>query len=211
MEEWKPVKNYEGYYEVSNLGRVRSLPRTWTGRNQFGAQFTINRQGGRILKPDYRRKSGTYEVDKHLRVGLSKEGKTKKFFVHRLVAEAFIPNPNNLPIVNHKDENPQNNCCDNLEWCTHKYNSGYGTAIERRLKNSDFTERSKKQHKKFYQYTKDGELVKVWNSRKEAITAGYTGTAITRCAQGKRKTHKGYIWSFTELTEPQGVSNNAQS
>ena len=104
MEEWKDIIGYEGLYQVSNLGRVR--------------------RSGKILKGGYNNKG--YHT-----INLCKKGISKSFFVHRLVAIAFIPNPNNLPIVNHKDENPKNNCIENLEWCTYKYNANYGTARER--------------------------------------------------------------------------------
>ena len=107
MEEWKQVLGYEGLYEVSNTGKVRSVTHYRNGANQFGATFkTIYR--GRELKPHPRRKNGKYEECGHLRVSLTKQGKTKKVFIHRLVASAFVPNPKNLPIVNHIDENPQN-------------------------------------------------------------------------------------------------------
>lgn len=128
IEEWRDIKGYEGFYQVSNLGRVRSLDRY---KNQVSKRGRIYPAfcPGRILKQTYR---GNY-----LRVnlyhlsgnGISYNGES--FSVHRLVAEAFIPNPNNLPCINHKDENKENNCVDNLEWCTYKYNSNYGTIRER--------------------------------------------------------------------------------
>ena len=197
MEEWKQVLGYEGLYEVSNTGKVRSVTHYRNGANQFGATFkTIYR--GRKLKPHPRRKNGKYEECGHLRVSLTKQGKTKKVFIHRLVASAFVPNPKNLPIVNHIDENPQNNNANNLEWCDQKYNMSYGTNRQRAVMHTNYDAR-KKQNKKVYQYDKTGNVVKVWSSRKEACECGFTGTAITRCAQGKRKTHKGYVWSFEEL------------
>ena len=198
MEEWRQVLGYEGLYEVSNTGKVRSVTRYRNGGNQFNSTFkTIWR--GRELKPQPRRKNGKYEEYGHLRVSLTKDGKTRKIFVHRLVAIAFIPNPHNLPIVNHIDENPQNNNATNLEWCDQKYNTNYGTSRQRSVMHTDFNARSKKQNKKIYQYSTKGVLVKVWNSRKEASESGFTGPSITRCAQGKRKTHKGYVWSFEKL------------
>lgn len=116
-EEWKDIKGYEGLYQVSNLGRVRSLSR-------YVKHRTIYILKGKLLKQRTRGKG-------YLAVTLCKNSKLKHYYVHRLVAEAFIPNPNNLPQVNHKDENKSNNCVDNLEWCDDKYNTNYGTRNER--------------------------------------------------------------------------------
>lgn len=109
QEIWKDVKGYEGLYQVSNLGRVKSL----TGNKKNYGIY------GKILKGINNRN--------YLRVSLSKNGKPKIISIHRLVAETFIPNPNNYPYINHKDENPSNNCVDNLEWCTPDYNTNYGS------------------------------------------------------------------------------------
>ena len=110
MEEWRDIEGYEGLYQISNLGRVKSFPRPTTP--------------GGILKINKRK-------DGYCSVMLCKNGKTKRFSVHRLVAQAFIPNPNNLPIINHKDENPSKNIVDNLEWCDYEYNNNYGTLPKR--------------------------------------------------------------------------------
>lgn len=105
MEEiWKDIAGYEGLYKVSNKGRVYNLK--------------FERFMGHIS-------------NKYMCVRLGKYGKQKNYKVHRLVAQAFIPNPDNLPFINHKDENKLNNCVDNLEWCTREYNVNYGTAIQR--------------------------------------------------------------------------------
>lgn len=108
---WKPIIGFEGLYEVSNFGKVR------------------NRKG-EIKKHGIKRTTGTcYKT-----VRLWKDGKYYTKYIHRLIAEAFIPNPNNFPFVNHKDEDGTNNSIDNLEWCTREYNVNYGTAKERRKK-----------------------------------------------------------------------------
>ena len=109
MEEiWKDIPNYEGLYQISNLGRVKSFPRKGTHTKKE-----------RILK--FAKSNKNYLI-----AMLTKHNKRKAKSVHRLVAEAFIPNPNNFPQVNHKDENRHNNCVDNLEWCTNHYNCNYG-------------------------------------------------------------------------------------
>ena len=111
QEIWKDVAGYEGLYQVSNMGRVKS----------FCQSTKFHKQKEFILKPSLI--NSGYEV-----VTLYSKEKRKKFQIHRLVATAFIPNPNNLPCVNHKDENKVNNCVSNLEWCTYQYNNNYGTA-----------------------------------------------------------------------------------
>jgi len=107
-EIWKPIDKYDGY-EVSNLGRVKS--------------YKVDKVNGKIMKP-YRTTKGYLQIDISLD-GRKRENRVH-LAVHRLVAMAFIPNPNNLPEVNHKDENKENNCVDNLEWCDTKYNCNYG-------------------------------------------------------------------------------------
>ena len=167
MEEiWKDIKDYEGHYQVSNLSRVKSI--------KFGKEI--------ILKQHIR--GGYYSVV------LSKNGILKIFKVHRLVAQAFIPNPNNYKEVNHKDENKQNNVISNLEWCDRKYNQNYGTRTERV---------AEKCSKKVYQYTLDGKFVKEWSSTKECGRNGYIQQAISACCRGRYKTAHGFIWSYNKF------------
>ena len=127
MEEWRDVVGYEGLYMVSNCGRVKSL------------KFS-NGKREKIMKLSDRGNG-------YLRVSLSKDGESKHYNVHRLAAIAFIPNPDNLPYVNHKDECKTNNNVDNLEWCTVEYNNTYGTARERqaeKIKGRPCSEEAKK-------------------------------------------------------------------
>jgi len=122
MEEvWKPVVGYEGFYEVSNLGRVKRL------------ETRVNSNvGGRTVRERILKNIPTYQG--YLKVHLCVDNKRIKKNVHRLVAEAFIPNPNNLPCINHRDENKTNNTVWNLEWCDVLYNNTYGTMQARGLK-----------------------------------------------------------------------------
>ena len=119
MEVWKDIEGFEGLYQVSNLGRVKSLPRLVPFK-----QGLFRMTSERILR---------YRVTKqgYATVQLCKPNIQKQELVHRLVARAFIPNPLGLPIINHKDENPLNCNSENLEWCTYKYNSNYGTCREK--------------------------------------------------------------------------------
>lgn len=170
-EIWKPKKDYEGLYEVSNFGRVKSL-----------GNGNSNNSKERILKPDTDRNG-------YLKVLLYKDGKRKKNLVHRLVAEVFIPNPDNLPCVNHKDENKTNNSVENLEWCTHEYNNNYGTRNKKVAKTLS---------KPVLQFTLDGEFVREWPSVKECGRNGFSQGRVCQCCNNKRKSHKGYIWKYKE-------------
>ena len=171
-EIWKDYKNYEGLYQVSNLGRMRSLDR-WVNSKNGSMQF----RKGRILKLGNNKQG-------YLSVNLCKNNKIKTYLVHRIIAEVFLPNPDNLPQVNHKDEDKTNNSVDNLEWCTQSYNINYGT-------------RTEKCSKKVYQYTIDNILIKKWNSIAECERNGFKHSLIIYCCQGKRKTHKGFKWSYS--------------
>ena len=163
----KDIKNYEGIYQVTENGDVWSVRRN------------------RFLKP-YKNQLG------YLRVVLSKNGIHKRYSVHRLVAQAFIDNPDNLPCVNHKDENKLNNNVDNLEWCTIRYNNCY---------NDGQIKRARFKRKKVYQYDLNGNLIKEWISVNDAGRNGYSQGHVASCCRGERKTHKGFIWSYEKLGE----------
>lgn len=122
MIEWKDVPGYEGFYKVSNTGLVKSLERSVNLRE-------TNNHAENRLKERIRHFSTGRRGYKQ--VVLSRDGKTKAFLVHRLVAVVFIPNPENLPVINHKDGDPSNNNVENLEWCTYKYNNEYDNRIDR--------------------------------------------------------------------------------
>lgn len=175
-EIWLPIEGFEGLYEVSNLGRVKSL------RDNKTRKEKILRQG--------KRKDG------YLIVTLWKEGKVKICYVHRLVAKAFIQNPNGYRCVNHKDECKTNNCVNNLEWCTQKYNNIYGSRLK---KVSEKLTNRQDQSKRVYQYSKDGVLVGIWQSTNEAGRNGFNQGHVASCCNGDRKQHRGYIWSYYPL------------
>ena len=157
---------------MSNMGRIKSLD-----MYMYPKGYPQLRKG-RILKPARTGKSRNY-----LTVRLGHE---KAYKVHRLVAEAFIPNPNGFPEVNHIDENKENNCVENLEWCTGEYNLCYGTRLKR-------ISESKKM--KVAQYSLNGELLKVFNSQGEAAEkTNSTQGGISDCIRGRIKTHNGYVW-----------------
>lgn len=168
-EYWKPVVGYEGHYQVSNFGRVKSI--------KFGKEIILKQK---------------QSMDGYYSVNLSKNGIVKTYLVHRLVAEAFIDNPNNLPQINHKDENKTNNNVDNLEWCSYSYNINYGTARER------MTEKmiNGKLSKPVLQYDLQGNFIREWESTMECERNGYNNTCISKCCRGERKTHKGFIWRY---------------
>jgi len=183
-ETWKEIKNYEGFYEVSSLGRVRSLTRYIKQKNNSKKKIA-----GKILKP-IPNKNG------YLMVTLSKDCKGKRYFVHRLVADAFILNKNNKKEVNHIDENPKNNKVNNLEWVTHLENSNYGTRGKRISKN--LKEWCKKNRvKKVKQVSLNGIFIKEWESAKDVQKElGINSKGISLCATKRRKTAGGYKWIY---------------
>lgn len=178
METWKPVKGYEGLYEVSDRGRVRGLKRTVIKKN--GVPFTAKEC---MLTP-HRTPKG------YLLADLWKENKEKRLYIHRLVAEAFIPNPGALKEVNHKDENKENNTVENLEWSSRLENVRYGTGIKRG---------GQSRSKKVYQYDMECHLIKVWDSTRACEKDGHDHTSVSDCCRGKNQTHHGFKWSYKPL------------
>ena len=157
-EIWKDAPGFPGY-QVSNAGRVRSFYR--------------------VLAPD--------SVKGYYRVRLYRDGRVYRIFTHRLVAMAFIPNPDGLPQINHKNEIKTDNRAENLEWCTAKYNNAYGTGRERAAKSRS---------KAVGQYTTGGILVATYDKIKDAREK--YGSHIFSVLAGKRKTAGGFVWKYVQ-------------
>lgn len=174
IEKWKPIKNFEGLYEISNFGRLKSLPRATTS--------------GGIIKT---RLTRGYET-----THICKNGKHYEVKIHRLVAQAFISNPNNLPQVNHKDENKINNRVDNLEWCNSSYNNKYGTRLERI---------ATKIRKRISQYDTLGNFISNYSSSIEAEQkTGFSASGIRHALVNKTHFAYGYIWKYAEDGDADG-------
>lgn len=161
QEIWKDIKEYEGLYQVSNLGKVKSLKRN------------------KIITPKL--------IHSYFSVILYNKKNYKNFRIHRLVAQAFIPNPNNYPQVNHIDGNKLNNSVNNLEWCTQSHNmkEAYRIGLEKPKKMT------------INQYDLSGNFIKMWNSIKD-VEVFYNNRHISDCCKGKRKTACGYIWRYAD-------------
>lgn len=160
IEEWRDIKGFEGLYQVSSLGRVKSL--------KFGRE--------RILTP-------VKTINGYLRVGLNKDGKRDFYTIHRLVANAFIPNPNNLETVNHINEIKTDNRVSNLEWMTMRDNKAYSTAIP------------------VNQYTLDGKFIRRWDCLMDIERQlGYYQSHISKCCRGipKYKSAYGFLWKYAD-------------
>ena len=175
MEEiWKDIKNYEGIYQISNFGRVKNIKKQ------------------KILKP--------LITNKYCKVVLCKNGIVSNQLIHRLVAIHFLPNLHNFKEVNHKDENPLNNCLSNLEWCDRKYNINYGTAnLRRSLKEKGIKKivDYKKRQKKVLQYDLEGNFIKEWESISSASKC-LKIHKIWEVCNNKRHKAGNYYWRYKE-------------
>lgn len=190
-EIWKDVIGYEDLYQVSNLGRVKSLDKTIKVCRSKGKEYQLVVKG-RILK-SIPIKTG------YSQVGLTdKNGKLKVCLLHRLVAQAFIPNPENKPQVNHKDGNGRNNYLSNLEWCTISENGLHAYRIlGHKVWHKGKTGKRTPTARKVRQLNLDGSLVKEWDCASDAVRAnGFDSGSITHCCRGESKTHKGFIWEY---------------
>ena len=176
---WKDIKDYEGIYQVSNTGKVKRIGKY---SNQFGSVW----ESERLLKP-------SSKDNKYMIVGLSKEGKVKNKYVHRLVAEAFIPNPENKLTVNHKNGDRSNNHVNNLEWATYTENNIHSIdVLGRDTKNSSDS-------KTVLQFDKHGNFIKEYPSMREAERqTGISGIDKVCAGVKYRKAAGGYIWRYKE-------------
>lgn len=184
-EEWKYIDGFDNGYMVSNIGRVKTK------------EFTYTLYGKIQVKPEHILKT-VVRKDGYCKVNLGGYRNQKTLNLHRLVATAFIPNPQNLPCINHKDENPTNNVADNLEWCSYKYNNNYGTFKE---KHSMAFKNYPKFSKPVVQMTIDGQDIQEFPSIAEAARSlgkNYVNIAEYLKEPNKRNHAYGYKWRYKE-------------
>lgn len=187
-DEFIPIPGYEGLYSINRNGDIYSEPKLLNGRNG------MRRRMGRIVRP-YWANNG------YLMVRLYSDCQCKHCLVHRLIAQAFIPNPDGLPEVNHKDENKRNNRIENLEWCTRKYNVNYGTGTKR------MSESLREKGRKISQFALDGSFIAEHRSLMDAydsVSSKVKNQQIYRCLtmRDKYKTAKGYLWRYSDELLP---------
>lgn len=174
--EWRDIKGYEGLYQISDDGQVKSLGNGNSSNSKEKILKSADNGWG------------------YLFVYLCKNGKMKKYYVHRLVAEAFIPNPSKLPQINHKDENPLNNCVENLEFCDASYNINYGMRNKRVAEKMTNNEKTSKPVK---QFDLRGNFIKEYPSTMEVQRKfGYAQPNISAACSGRLRQAYGYRWSY---------------
>lgn len=203
-EIWKDIIGYEGLYQVSNMGRVKSLEKKCCRDN-------YNRVIDEFIKKTQISKKG------YINVSLTKNKNKKTFKVHRLVAQAFIPNPNNYPQVNHLNEDKTDNRVENLEWCTQEQNINYGVRNEKASKGISIALKGKKKSqehrdklsqvksKPIVQIDKSGLIIGVYDSARQASKElGINRGNICGCCNGRYKSAGGYQWKYLEELKKAG-------
>ena len=186
-EIWRDIPGFEGEYQASSMGNIRSVGFV---RDCYDINNSCFNGKVRHIKGKDRRPAVRGKNKDRLGMTLAKNGVLVQTSIARLVALTFIPNPNNLPEVNHKDENPKNNQVSNLEWCDRGYNNNYGTRNKRV---------AEKLSRPIKQLTLSGELIRVWVSQQEIQRrTNYQQSCISDCCRGKQKTAYGYKWEFYE-------------
>ena len=186
-EIWKDIEGYEGEYQISNCGRYRSLDRIVTYSNGINVRYE-----GKILS-SFEKKNG------YLQATLNRKSGNKKFYIHRLVASAFIINddPINKTIINHVDENKQNNNFNNLEWCTHAYNLTYNNVHLKKIKTIDYIELNKKFKKPIIAKNINSGEELYFNSATDAAREyGFFRQSIVKVLKGVTKTHMGHTFKY---------------
>lgn len=184
-ELWVQAKGFEGFYEVSSLGNIRSISR-YINHEKGGKRWWV----GKILSIRQNRK--------YIRVILSKKGKKTTIDLHRLVAMSFLPNPNQLPCVNHKDENTKNNVIENLEWCTHKYNTNYKNMNVRRRE---------KFRKEIAVIRPTGEEEFFPSITDACCKYNLSKSSVSRCLNGKQSISKGFRFRYLQGQEKENATN----
>ena len=185
-EEWKDIQGFEGFYQVSNLGHIRSVDRFVKKHN--GKRLIK----GKILSPSKSKRTGYYQIH------LYKLGCVYRYNVHSLVAKAFIPQ-NGKPYVNHKDGQKENNMADNLEWvtCTENHYHAVRIGANKNYGTNNYRAR------RVIQLSKDGKVIKLWECIKDAERSlGIHEANIVKCCTGKRKTTGGFMWKYEEVIVP---------
>lgn len=183
-EEWKDIKGLEGYYQISNLGNVKSIDREVIANINGGKKILRGKPMKLSESVNKRRENYGY----YLVVNLRKNGKNKVWFVHRLVAEAFINNPNKYPIVNHIDGNKHNNKADNLEWCTYAHNNIHALNNGlRKPRGASISQINIEDNKEIATYRSISEASRI---------TGINRSAISHCATGRNTMAGGYYWSY---------------
>ena len=186
MEIWKDIVNYEGLYKISNLGNVMSLEKQ-----------IINQDDKRVQKRPAKLLKQHMNQFGYMKVWLYKDGKRKEYAVHRLVANAFIDNPENKPCVNHIDNNRANNTLENLEWCTYKENSQWAEIQGRRVFTKEWRDKisATRKTKTVIGTDKDGNEI-YFEKVRDVAKAGFDTKAVINCCKYRQKSTKGYRWRY---------------